>query len=86
VPIGILGGENTATEGLDMDVLCLLVQQESDCLPDGWKPDHTQGLYKTYKMATIIRERMKVMKEASMHNILDDESMSSLAGESTKTK
>jgi len=29
---------------------------------------------------------MKVMKEGSMHNILDDESMSSLAGETAKTK
>jgi len=34
---------------------------------------------KTYKMATVIRERMKAMKEGRMHNILDDESTSSLA-------
>ena len=84
IAIGILGGENAATEGLDMDVLRLWVRKER--LPDGWKPDHTQGLYKTYKMATVIRERMKAMKEGRMHNILDDESTSSLAGESAKTK
>lgn len=84
IAIGILGGEKAAIEGLDMDVLRLWVRQER--LPDGWKPDHTQGLYRTYKMATVIRERMKAMKEGKMHNILDDESTSSLAGESSKTK
>ncbi|KAH0839373.1 Chloroperoxidase [Lanmaoa asiatica] len=71
IAIGVLGGENAATEGLDMDVLSLWVRQER--LPDGWKPNHIQGLYKTYRMATVIRERMKAMKEGRMHNILDDE-------------
>jgi hypothetical protein len=83
IAIGILGGETAATEGLNLDVLRLWVRQER--LPDGWKPDHTQGLYKTYKMATVIRERMKEMKEGRMHNILDD-GTSSQSRESAKTK
>lgn len=83
IAIGVLGGENAMTEGLDMDVLRLWVEQER--LPDAWTPNHTQGLYKTYRMATVIRERMKAMKEGRMHNILDDESESQ-PGESAKTK
>ena len=71
IAIGILGGENSATEGLDLDILRLWVENER--LPDGWKPDHTQGLYKTYRMTTVVRERMKALKEGKMHNILDDE-------------
>lgn len=83
VAIGILGGESATTEGIDLDVLDLWVRQER--LPDGWKPSHTQGLYKTYKMATVIRERMKAIKEGRMRNILDDET-GSQSGESVKTK
>lgn len=83
VAIGILGGENAVTEGIDMDVLRLWIRQER--LPDGWKPNHTQGLYQTYKMTTVIRERMKAMKEGRMHNLLDDET-GSQAVESAKTK
>ncbi|KAF8439682.1 Chloroperoxidase [Boletus edulis BED1] len=79
--IGILGGRNAATEGLDMDVLRLWVEQER--LPDGWKPDHTQGLYKTYKMTAVLRERMKAMKKGEMPNILEDDTGSV---ESAKTK
>ncbi|KAG8218082.1 Chloroperoxidase [Butyriboletus roseoflavus] len=83
VAIGILGGENAGTYGLDMDVLRLWVQQER--LPDGWTPSHTQGLYHTYKMATVIRERMKNMKEGKIHNPLDDET-GSQTDETAKTK
>lgn len=83
IAIGILGGQNAVTEGLDLDVLRLWVLQER--LPDGWRPNHTQGLYKTYKMATVIRERMKAMKEGRMHNKLDDET-GSQPEESAKTK
>ncbi|KAG6375326.1 Chloroperoxidase [Boletus reticuloceps] len=83
IAIGILGGQNAATEGLDMDVLRLWVEQER--LPDGWKPDHTQGLYKTYRMATVIRERMKAMKKGEMRDLLDDDTGSE-AAESAKTK
>jgi len=85
IAIGVLGGENAATEGLDMDVLRLWVQEE--CLPDEWKPNHTQGLYKTYRMATVIRKRMKAMKEGKMNNILNGETGSQTStgsGESTK--
>ncbi|KAI9566696.1 Chloroperoxidase [Boletus coccyginus] len=52
IAIGILDGEKAATEGLDMDVLRLWVQQE--CLLNDWKLNHTQDLYRTYKMTTII--------------------------------
>lgn len=83
VAIGILGGENAAAEGVDMDVLRLWVRQER--LPDGWRPNHTQGLYRTYRMTTVVRERMKAIKEGRMHNTLDDE-MSSQSEESAKTK
>ncbi|KAG9309772.1 hypothetical protein JVU11DRAFT_10146 [Chiua virens] len=69
ISIGILGGESAATEGLDLDILRLWVEQER--LPDGWKPTHSQGLFKTYKMSTVIRERMKAMREGRMINILD---------------
>ena len=69
IAIGVLGGEKAAAEGLDMDVLRLWVEEER--LPDGWQPDHTQGLYKTYKMATVIRDRMKAIKEGKLPNILD---------------
>lgn len=83
VAIGILGGENAMAEGIDLDVLRLWVREER--LPDGWKPTHTQGLYRTYRMATVIRERMKAMKEGRIHNILDDEA-GSRSEESAKTK
>ena len=83
VAIGVLGGENAAADGVDMDVLRLWVQQER--LPDGWKPNHTLGLYQTYRMATVLRERMKAMKEGKMHNILDD-ATGSEPSETAKTK
>lgn len=83
VALGILGGENAATDGLDMDILRLWVQQER--LPDGWKPSHTHGLFKTYKMTAVIRERMNAMRAGKLHNILDDETESQ-AEETVKTK
>lgn len=84
IAIGVLGGVNALNEGLDMDVLRLWVQEER--LPEDWKPNHTQGLYKTYRMATVIRERMKAMKEGKIGNILNNGTGSTGSGESTKTK
>ncbi|KAF9237021.1 Chloroperoxidase [Melanogaster broomeanus] len=82
IAIGVLGGKDAPKNGLDLDVLRLWVEKER--LPDDWKPDHTQGLYKTYKMATVVRDRMKAMKEGKMPNLLDDEATP--AGETAKTK
>jgi len=83
VAIGILGGDNAVVDGVCMDVLRLWVQQER--LPDGWKPNHSLGLYETYRLTTVIRERMNAMQGGKMHNILDDET-SSQASEPAKTK
>jgi hypothetical protein len=82
IAIGILGGKDAATNGLDLEVLRIWVENER--LPDDWKPDHTQGLYKTYKMATVVRDRMNAMKKGELHNILDDEVTP--AEETAKTK
>ncbi|KAH7888256.1 Chloroperoxidase [Phlebopus sp. FC_14] len=69
IAIGILGGKDAAEEGLDLDVLRRWVEQER--LPDDWKPDHTQGLYRTYKMTTVVRDQMKAIKDGKMPNILN---------------
>lgn len=71
IAIGVLGGPNADKEGLDLEVLKTWVKYER--LPDGWKPDHTQGLYHTYKMATVIRDRMDAIKSGKLKNALDDE-------------
>jgi len=71
IAIGVLGGKNADKNGLDLEVLRLWVRHER--LPDGWKPDHTQGIYKTGLMAKVIRDRMEAMKQGRLHNVLDDE-------------
>ena len=71
IAIGVLGGKDAAKKGLDLEVLRLWVTQER--LPDDWKPDHTQGLFKTGLMAKVIRDRMIAMQKGQMTNILDDE-------------
>lgn len=70
IAIGVLGGKDGDKHGLDLEILRLWVRQER--LPDGWKPDHTQGLFKTGLMSKVIRDRMRAMKEGRMDNILDD--------------
>ncbi|KIJ59757.1 hypothetical protein HYDPIDRAFT_118099 [Hydnomerulius pinastri MD-312] len=85
IAIGVLGGKDVATKGLDLDVLRLWAAHER--LPDDWKPDHVQGLWHTYKMATVVRSRMKEMKAGKMHNILDDEGSTETSSvETAKTK
>lgn len=71
VAIGVLGGKDAAKKGLDLEVLRLWVTQER--LPDGWEPDHTQGLYQIGSMTKVIRDRMEAMQKGQMPNILDDE-------------
>lgn len=71
VAIGVLGGKDGAKNGIDLEVLRLWVTQER--LPDGWKPDHTQGLFEAGAMTKVIRDRMKAMQKGGMRNILDDE-------------
>ncbi|KAI5985543.1 Chloroperoxidase [Pisolithus albus] len=70
IAIGVLGGPNADKEGLDLEVLKTWVKYER--LPDGWKPDHTQGLYHTYKMAKVIRDRMNAIKSGKLKNVLDE--------------
>jgi len=72
IAIGVLGGRKAATEGLELSALRQWAKYER--LPDGWKPDHTQGLYRTYKMAKVIRDRMGELKSGKVENILDNES------------
>lgn len=71
ITIGVLGGKDAAKNGLDLEVLRLWVTQER--LPDGWKPDHTQGLFKTGLMTKVIRDRMRAMRNGWLRNILDEE-------------
>lgn len=70
IAIGVLGGPNADKEGLDLEVLKTWVKYER--LPDGWKPDHTQGLYHTYKMAKVVRDRMNAIKSGKLKNVLDE--------------
>lgn len=84
IAIGILGGKDADKNGLDLEVLRLWVTQER--LPDGWKPDHTQGLFKTGSMAKVIRDRMEAMKKGRMRNILDDERTPSSSPTDAKSK
>lgn len=72
IAIGVLGGRNAPTEGLELNTLREWAKYER--LPEGWKPDHVQGLYTTYKMAKVIRDRMDDMKSGKLKNVLDDES------------
>ncbi|KAG6334336.1 hypothetical protein ID866_4748 [Astraeus odoratus] len=74
IAIGVLGGRNAVTEGLDLKVLKDWAKYER--LPEGWKPDHVQGLYQTYKMAKVIRDRMNDMKSGKLKNDLDGDVVS----------
>ncbi|KAL4075428.1 Chloroperoxidase [Scleroderma citrinum] len=71
IAIGVLGGRNSATEGLDLEVLRHWAKYER--FPDNWKPDHVQGLYKSYKMTKVIRDRMDDMKSGKLKNVLDED-------------
>lgn len=77
IAIGVLGGPNADKEGLDFEVLKTWVKYER--LPDGWKPDHTQGLYHAYKMATVIRNRMNDIKNGKLVNVLEEEDATAAA-------
>ncbi|KAG6334337.1 hypothetical protein ID866_4749 [Astraeus odoratus] len=72
IAIGVLGGRKAPSDGLDLNVLEEWVKHER--LPDGWRPDHVQGLYQTYKMAKVIRDRMKAMRSGKLVNVLDSPS------------
>lgn len=60
IAIGVLGGKDAAKNGVTISALHDWMQHER--LPVGWKPDHTQGLYQTYKMAKYVRDRMREIK------------------------
>jgi len=57
IAIGVLGGKDAAKNGVPISALHDWLRHER--LPAGWKPDHTQGLYQTYKMAQFVRQRMR---------------------------
>lgn len=71
VAIGALGGIEGHKKGVDLEVLRLWVAQER--LPNDWKPDHTQGMFKTASVAKVIRDRMEAMATGQLVNILDGE-------------
>lgn len=60
IAIGVLGGKDAAKNGVSISALHEWMRHER--LPSGWKPDHTQGLYQTYKMSKFVRDRMKAIK------------------------
>ncbi|KAG2134871.1 Chloroperoxidase [Suillus bovinus] len=60
IAIGVLGGKDAAKNGVTISALHEWLQHER--LPAGWKPDHTQGLYQTYKMTKYVRDRMGEIK------------------------
>lgn len=60
IAIGVLGGKDAAKNGVKISALHEWMSNER--LPIGWKPDHTQGLYQTYKMAKFVRERMREVR------------------------
>ena len=49
--------------GIPVDYLKRWIGEER--LPDGWKPDHTQGLLDVIKRSSMIRDAMNKMKERS---------------------
>ncbi|KAJ8589343.1 Cloroperoxidase [Rhizopogon salebrosus TDB-379] len=57
IAIAVLGGKDAAKNGVSVSALHDWMKYER--LPAGWKPDHTQGLYQTYKMAKFVRRRME---------------------------
>lgn len=59
IAIGVLGGKDASKNGVKISALHEWMQHER--MPVGWKPDHTQGLYQTYKMTKYVRERMREM-------------------------
>jgi len=63
IAIGVLGGKDAAKKGVPISTLHDWMQHER--LPENWKPDHTQGLYQTYKMAKVVRQRMKAARAQS---------------------
>jgi len=60
IAIAILGGKDAVQNGVDINVFHDWMQNER--LPADWKPDHTQGLYHTYKMTKYVRQRMRELK------------------------
>jgi hypothetical protein len=56
ISIAVLGGKDAVKNGVSISALHDWLKYER--LPAGWKPDHTQGLYQTYKMAKFVRQRM----------------------------
>ncbi|OAX40840.1 Cloroperoxidase [Rhizopogon vinicolor AM-OR11-026] len=60
IAIGILGGKDAAKNGVDIGVFHNWMQHER--LPADWKPDHTQGLYQTYKITKFVREHMRELR------------------------
>ncbi|KAG2742093.1 Cloroperoxidase [Suillus brevipes Sb2] len=66
IAIGVLGGKDAAKTGVTISALQEWMGHER--LPTGWKPDHTQGLYQTYKMAKFVRERMRAAEAQQSSN------------------
>jgi len=60
IAIGVLGGKDADKKGLSVNVLHDWLENER--LPEGWKPDHTQGMMKTISMTSRVRDRMAVLK------------------------
>lgn len=63
IAIGILGGKDATKNGVQISTLHDWMQHER--LPAGWRPDHTQGLYQTYKMAKRVRRLMAESEKAA---------------------
>jgi len=67
IAIGVLGGKDAAKNGVQISALHDWMLHER--LPVGWKPDHTQGFYQTYKMAKRVRKRMGEIRQQSEKSV-----------------
>jgi hypothetical protein len=53
---------DTHKEGIPVDMLRAWFSEER--LPDGWKPNHTQGLLETMETSTELRNEMKKIEDS----------------------
>jgi len=64
IALGLFSQPETDThkQGIPVDMLRTWFSEER--LPDGWKPNHTQGLLETKEMATKLRNEMKKIEDS----------------------
>jgi len=62
IAVGVLGGKKAYKEGVDVGTFKTWLTD--DRFPDGWKPDHKQGFWRTYHATRRVDKKMKELRAA----------------------